>query len=90
MQLLEEGILKCLEFTLLAPLSDTVLSETDLLVTELFGLEANRCSGSRLFPRLNFTQGFTRLTLPSSTERAGVLIVIVLLLRTERGRKYFD
>jgi hypothetical protein len=38
MHLLEEGILKCLEFTLLAPLSDTVLSETDLLVTELFGL----------------------------------------------------
>jgi hypothetical protein len=89
MHLLEEGILKCLEFTLLAPLSNTVLLEIDLLVTELFGLEANRCSGSRSFPRLNFTRGFTRLALLSSTERAGVLIVIVLLLRTERGREIF-
>jgi hypothetical protein len=89
MHLLEEGILKYLEFTLLAPLSGTVLSETDLLVTELFGLEANRCSGSRSFPRLNFTRGFTRLTLLSSTERVGVLIVIVLLLRTKRGREIF-
>jgi hypothetical protein len=89
MHLLEEGILKYLEFTLLAPLSDTVLSEIDLLVTELFGLKANRCSGGRSFPRLDFTQGFTRLALLSSTERAGVLIVIVLLLRTERGREIF-
>jgi hypothetical protein len=90
MHLLEEGIFKYLEFVLLVPLSDTVLAEIDKLVEELFGPEANRCAGSKEYPRFNFTRGFTRLTLLSSTERVGVLIVIVILLRTERGRKLFQ
>jgi hypothetical protein len=87
MHLLEEGIFKYLEFTLLEPLSDSILAELDALVTKLFGPEANRCFGSQSFPRINFTRGFTRLTLLSSTERVGVLVAIVLLLRTERGRE---
>jgi hypothetical protein len=90
MHLLEEGIFKYLEFTLLAPLSETVLAEIDKLVAELFGMEANRCHGSNSFPRVNFTRGFTRLTLLSSSERVGVLIAIVLLLRTEHGRNIFE
>jgi hypothetical protein len=87
MHVLEEGIFKYLLSVFLDPLSDTISGEVDDLVTKLFGPTANRCHGMWLFPRLNFTRGFTRLTLLSSEERVGALIVLVILLQTARGQE---
>jgi hypothetical protein len=84
---LEEGIFKYLLSVFLDPLSDTISGEVDDLVTKLFGPTANRCHGMWLFPRLNFTIGFTRLTLLSSEERVGALTVLVILLQTARGQE---
>ena len=84
MHLLEEGILKYVLAVFLDPLSDTAKSDLDDLVSKLF--RANRCHGSRWFPRLNFTRGFSRLTLLSSEERTGAFLALLLVLVTEQGR----
>jgi hypothetical protein len=69
--LLEERIIKYLVSIFLEPLSASVLGELDIYVNTLPGGKANRCFGSRSFPRVNFTRGFSRLTLLSSEERVG-------------------
>ncbi len=83
MHLLEEGLLKYLLSVFLDPLSDSIKGDLDDLVKEL--LCSNRCYGSRLFPRVNFTRGYSRLTLLSSEERTGALLALVLTLNTHRG-----
>ena len=40
----------------------------------------------RFFPRINFTRGFTRLTLLSSKERVDVLLALIVVLKTNKGR----
>jgi hypothetical protein len=87
MHLLEEGLLKYLLSVFLDPLSATVKGELDELVNKLLGAKANRCLGSRLFPRVNFTRGFSRLTLLSSEERTGALLALILVLLTDKGRE---
>ena len=83
MHVLEEGIFKYLLSVFLEPLSATVSGDLDNLVTKLLGSKANRCHGMRLFPRVNFTRGFTRLTLLSSEERTGELLALVIVLQTD-------
>jgi hypothetical protein len=87
MHLLEEGIIKYLVSVFLEPLSATVLGELDICVNKLLGGKANRCFGSRSFPRVNFTRGFSRLTLLSSEERVGELLAIVTVLQTDKGKE---
>jgi hypothetical protein len=88
MHVLEEGVFKHLLSIFLDPLSDAVAGDLgDDLVTKLFGSKANRCHGMWLFLRLNFTRGFTLLTLLSSEERVGALLVLVILLQTARGQE---
>jgi hypothetical protein len=55
MHLLEEGIIKYLVSIFLESLSAGVLAELDIYVNKLLGGKANRCFGSRSFPRVNFT-----------------------------------
>jgi hypothetical protein len=40
----------------------------------------------RFVPPVNFTQGFSRLTLLSSEEQVGELLALVIVLHTDRGR----
>jgi NACalpha-BTF3-like transcription factor len=90
MHVLEEGIFKYLLSVFLLPLSDTTAGDLDDLATKLLGPEANRCHGMRLFPRVNFTRGFTRLTLLSSEERVGELLALVILLQTDQGQAILE
>jgi hypothetical protein len=87
MHLLEEGIIKYLVSVFLESLSAGVFAELDIYVNKLLGGKANRCFGSRSFPRVNFTCGFSRLTLLSSEERVGELLAIVIVLQTDQGRE---
>jgi hypothetical protein len=66
MHVLEEDAFKHLLSMFLDPLSDTASGKLDSLVTKLFGSNANRCHGMHLFPRVNFTCGFTWLHLACS------------------------
>jgi hypothetical protein len=84
MHLVEEGILKYILAVFLEALSATARSDLDDLVTKLF--RSNRCHGSRLFPRLNFTRGYSRLTLLSSEERTGAFLALIVVLVTEKGK----
>ena len=84
MHLLEEGILKYVIAVFLDPLSVTIKSDLDNYVSMLF--RANRCHGSRFFPRLNFTRGYCRLSLLSSEERTGAFLALLIVLVTERGQ----
>ena len=87
MHLLEEGIIKYLISVFLDPLSATVLANLDIYVNKLLGGKANRCFGSRSFPRVNFTRGFSRLTLLSSEENVGELLALVIVLQTDKGKE---
>ena len=86
MHLLEEGILKYTLGVFLEALSATAQSDVDDLVSKLFSAKANRCHGSKLFPRLNFTRGYSRLTLLSSEERTGAFLALIVVMVTEKGR----
>lgn len=55
-------------------------------VTQLLGVKANRCFGSRKFPRVNFTRGFSYITLLSSEEITDMLLALVFVLQTDRGK----
>jgi hypothetical protein len=87
MHLLEVGIIKYLVSVFLELLSIGVLGELDIYVNKLLGGKANRCFGSCSFPRVNFTCGFSRLTLLSSEERIGELLAIAILLQTDQRRE---
>jgi hypothetical protein len=39
------------------------------------------------FPRINFTRGFTRLTMLSQAEKVGVLFALHVLLHTNKGKE---
>jgi hypothetical protein len=87
MHVLEEGLFKYLLATFLEPLSESATEDLDKFVAKLLGPKANRCHGMRLFPRVNFTRGFSRLTLLSSEERVGELLALVIVLQTDTGRE---
>jgi hypothetical protein len=87
MHLLEEGIIKYLVYVVLDPLSATVLADLDIYVNKLLGGKANRCFGSRSFPRVNFTRGFSQLILLSSEENFGKLLALVIVLQTDKGKE---
>jgi hypothetical protein len=87
MHLLEAGIIKYLVSVFLALLSATVLADLDIYASKLLGGKTNRCFGSRSFPRVNFTRGFSRLTLLSSEENVGELLALVIILQTEEGKE---
>ena len=40
-----------------------------------------------MFPRVNFTRGYSRLTLLSSEEQTGALLALVLVLGTDKGQE---
>ena len=39
------------------------------------------------FPRINFTSGFTRLTLLTASKKIGALMALVIFIKTSKGYK---
>ena len=59
----------------------------DRLVHKLF--HDLRCGEKQDYPRMNFSKGFTKLTMLTSDEWPGKLFVLVLALSTEDGQAIF-
>jgi hypothetical protein len=90
MHVLEEGIIKYMTDTFLTPMSDTMAAMLDAYVEKILGPASSRCHNWRNFPRVNFARGFSRLTLLSSEERVGVMLVLVIVLSTDEGKKILE
>jgi len=90
MHFLEEGLMKYLLSVFLDPLSSKILANLDDYVAKLLGASANRCFGRRAFSRVNFTRGFSRLTLLSSEERVGALVAVLVVMQTDKGRTILE
>jgi hypothetical protein len=86
MHALEEGVVKYITETFLTLMSDTMAELLDAYVEKLFGPTSSRSYNRRNFPRVNFTRGFSRLTLLSAEERVGVMLVLVIVLSTMDGK----
>jgi hypothetical protein len=88
MHAMEEGIFVWVTSNLIGVLSNKHKERLDGLVDLMFCQFGNNRSGKRPnYPRVNFTRGFSKLTLLTCDERVGILFVVALLLNTRRGRE---
>jgi hypothetical protein len=88
MHAMEEGIFVWVTSNLIGVLSNKHKERLDGLVDLMFCQFGNNRSGERPnYPRVNFTRGFSKLTLLTCDERVGILFVVALLLNTRRGRE---
>jgi hypothetical protein len=84
MHAFNEGVLKyCMESFFLK-VTPSRKKEIDHLVDEV--MCPQRSSVRHLFPRVNFTNGFTNLTLLTATERVGVCFTLMILSMMKRGQ----
>ena len=87
MHAFQSGILMYLVKMVLDNVKPKRQVELDRLVDKLFG--TLRCKERENYPRMNFTKGFSKLTMLTSDEWAGKLFVLLILLHTEEGSKIF-
>ena len=87
MHAFQSGILMYLVKMVLDKLSTKKQVELDRLVHRLF--HCLRSNERQTYPRMNFTKGFSKLSMLTSDEWAGKLFVILIILHTEDGRKLF-
>jgi len=85
MHAFEEGIVPYILHVLFDPMSPKLLSEIDLYMDSILSKESLRSSERECFPHINFTRGFTRLTLLTASEKIGALMALVIFIRTPRG-----
>ena len=85
MHAVQSGIFPYVSHLVLDPLPDKLKTELDTLVDELLG--SLRSSEKPSYPRYTFSKGYSKLTLLTSDEWPGMLFVLLLVLRTERGRE---
>lgn len=88
MHAFQSGILMYLVKMILENLPPRKQVELDRLVHKLF--HCLRSKERESYPRLNFSKGFSKLTLLTSDEWAGKLFVLLVVLHTEEGRELFD
>ena len=86
----EGGYFKYINETFLDPLHPTEAKEIDYMVETILGRSVLRSSILGEYPRINFTRGFTRLTLLTASEKVGVLFAVYILLHTERGQEIME
>ncbi len=87
MHAFQSGILMYVVKMVLDQLKPQSQMKLDRLVHKLFhGL---RSKDKESYPRVNFTKGFTKLTMITSDEWAGKLFVILVVLQTEEGAAIF-
>ena len=69
-------------------LPESLQTELDRLVEKLFAKLRSKERGS--YPRLNFSKGFSKLTMLTSDEWAGKLFVLLIVLQTDLGKEIFE
>jgi len=88
MHAFNEGILKYCMDTFFEKVTPARKKEIDLLVDEI--MCPQRSSIRPLYPRVNFTNGFTNLTLLTATERLGVCFTLMILSMMKRGQDVLE
>lgn len=83
----EEVIVPYILHILFDPIPISMQAETDLYVESILLTTNLWSSECEFFPRVNFTRGFTRLTVLIASEKIGASMGIVIFLRTERGKQ---
>jgi hypothetical protein len=88
MHAFQSGILMYLVKMVLDKLPPQKQVALDRLVHKLFHCLRSGERGN--YPRMNFSKGFSKLTLLTSDEWAGKLFVVLIVLHTEEGKQIFD
>ena len=86
----ENGILPEIINIIINPLSDSVKTNTDRFINNLFGGTNQRCYGRRLFPRSNFIHGFSKLTELTAEYKVGRLIALAIMLQFGKGQEILE
>ena len=87
MHAFQSGVLMYVVKMALDKLQPAKQVKLDRLVDKLFhGL---RCGEKKHYPRMNFSKGFSKLTMLTSDEWAGKLFVLLLVLNTVEGGQIF-
>jgi hypothetical protein len=82
------GVIQYLLVLVYSPLTDKEKAAIDDLVEEIF-VETRTGERSR-FPRTNFSRGMTNLTMLTADEWVGMVLVTVILAKTEKGKKAME
>jgi hypothetical protein len=88
MHAFQSGVLMYLVKMTLENLTPTKKTKLDRHVDYLFS-NLRSCKRKE-YPRLNFSKGFSKLTQLTSDEWAGKLFVILVVLRTDKGRSILE
>jgi hypothetical protein len=67
------------------PIPPTLLSRIDRFMDLILHKKRLRSAERESYPRVNFTRGFTRITLLTCNERVGSLLGLAILLATKQG-----
>ena len=87
MHAFQSGVLMYVVKMVLDNLAPRQQVRLDRLVDKLF--HPLRSGRKKDYPRMNFSKGFSKLTMLTSDEWAGKLFVILLVLYTEEGKEIF-
>jgi hypothetical protein len=83
MHALDEGLIKYVVTLCFNPMSDGMKTTIDNLVEKVLSVRSGERKG---YPRINFTRGYTRLTMLSANENIGVLLALAILLQLPEGK----
>jgi predicted RNase H-like HicB family nuclease len=72
------------------PMHPKESQRVDILIESHLGKQTLRSSCRDQYPRINFTRGFSQLTLLTHSEKVGVILATLVLLHTETGRSTLD
>jgi hypothetical protein len=86
----EAGFFQYINQTIYDPLQPKECQRVDFLVESHLGKETLRSSCRHQYPRINFTRGFSQLTLLTHSEKIGVTLATLVLLHTKAGRSLLD
>jgi hypothetical protein len=86
----EAGYFQYLNQTIYDPLQPKECQRVDFLVESHLGKQTLRSSCRHQYPWINFTRGFSQLTLLTHSEKIGVTLATLVLLHTTAGRSLLD
>ena len=86
MHTIEEGLIPNILQVIFELMPDSQLKQIDQYVHSLFQSSRNRSREKDQYPRINFQNGFTKLTNLCAHERVGQLFMLSIILQTEKGR----
>jgi hypothetical protein len=86
----ESGFFRYVIATIYHPMTELVHSAVDLLVKKWLSRNAFWSLVRDKFFQINFTRGFTRLTLLSCAEKLGVLFATIVPIHTDEGKQQLE